>query len=97
MEDSCERYVLPLQMCCALEGGCVKDRSDVDYMEHLSMVLSIAFAAVVGEISAPAFCRNMDASDDCWFGSIAEVKSLLSGAKIPHMVQFLKKNPRRYA
>ncbi len=60
------------------------------------MVLRITFAAVVGEIFARAFCRNMDACDDCWFGSIAEVKSLLSGVKIPHVLQFLKKNPRKY-
>ncbi len=71
--------------------------SDVDYMEHLSMVLRITFAAVVCEIFAPAFCRNMDARDDCSFGSIAEVKWLLSGAKILRVLQFMKENPRRYA
>ncbi len=68
----------------------------MNYVEDLSMVLRIICATVVGEIFARAFCRNMDARDDSCLDSIAKVKCLLSGAKIPHVLKFPKRNPQRY-
>ncbi len=83
-------------MCSRLEGVFVQDATDLDYMQNLSVVLEIVVHGDKEEVFAWVFCSKMEESDDSSYGSIADVKSLLSRAKIPHVIQFMNDNPRMY-
>ncbi len=65
-------------------------------MEKRSVVLESAVAGDENGLFVSAFSSEMEGSDDCVDRSMADLKSLLSAAKICHLEQFLLDNPRTY-
>ncbi len=65
-------------------------------MEKRSVVLESAVPGDENGLFVSAFSSEMEGSDNCPDRSMADLKSLLSAAKISRLEQFLLDNPRSY-
>ncbi len=65
-------------------------------MEKGSLVLESAIRGYETGLFVSVFSSEMEGSDDCLDLWLADLKSLLSAAKIPHLEKFLSDNLQTY-